>query len=1074
MKNVKFSIPITEGLKKIMQTMKICLLLLFISSATSMADDGVSSIGKESSRLKSSKVFDQTQKTLTGKVTDNNGEPLPGVTVIVKGTTVGTVTNFDGEFSVAVPADAKILVFSFVGFKSQEYPIAGQTVFNITLAEETVGLEEVVVVGYGEQKRESVVGAITQTTGEDLQARAAGIANVEEALQGNLPGVTTIQGSGVPGRSAMQIYIRGQSSWNGSGEPLILVDGVKRSMTDIDMNDIETLSVLKDASATAVFGVEGANGVILITTKRGKTGKAELTLSANTTIKMVSKLPQKLDSYDAVMQSNSSILRELALEPASWGDFTPMAIADKYRNPLTEEESYIYPNINWEDELLKDFAQDVRVNLSVRGGGKTAKYFGSLAYQTVNDIIDGGKYDSGKGYLGEYKYDRFNYRSNIDFNITNTTELSVNLAGYLGVREDPGPLHVVVNGIYAIPPNAYTPVYPDGLYGQTMDWSLSATNPIVKLTNTGYGTFTNFEVNTDFILKQKLDFITKGLSFQGRFSLDNNMTSSQPLQDPGKDGVENVIYRVYDGDQEIIRSPNGVNDFDFVLMPWTIGPSQVQDGTRSRRMVYDLSLNYNKTFKYKHNVSALALVRRQEYAIGSVFPTFREDWVGRVTYNYDSRYFLDVNGAYNGSEKFGPGFRFELFPSLAWGWTVSKEAFMSQLEWLDKLKFRGSYGLVGDDNFSGRWRYITQWGSGGSAWLVPSDYSSGRSPYIYYREGSVGNPNLQWETATKYNLGAEIALFNNLITAELDYFAENRDDILIPGTQRSVPDWFGTAPPDFNGGKVEVRGYEIVLGANYTLESGLYLFGDFNFNQAKDEVIERDDPVFTPFYQKQAGYPIGQPRSAIPTEIMTNWDDVYMSTPKITNQGETRVGYYDVVDFDGDGVYNGSFDNTPFGYPTRPQRNWSATVGARYKGWSLSVQLYGTQNTLRNYNSVTFSNQEDLIYTHDLDYWTVETPNNTDTQDAWRALGATNPRNSWYDASLTRLKTVSLSYDIPKKTCEKLGVKSLRVFANGNNLYLWTKLPDDREFNSNITESSATRGDYPTLKRFNFGFDLNF
>ncbi|MFV9551420.1 SusC/RagA family TonB-linked outer membrane protein [Algibacter sp. PT7-4] len=1026
----------------------------------------------------------QAQEKISGKVYDENGVPLPGVNVLEKGTKNGAVTDFDGDYTIRAGAKST-LVFSYLGFETQEILVNGRSQVQVTLLESSESLDEVVIVGYGTQKKESVVAAIVQVKGEDLMDRAAGISNVEEALQGNLPGVTTIQGSGIPGESDMQIFIRGQSSWNGTGGPLVLVDGVKRSMTDIDMNDIENLSVLKDASATAVFGVEGANGVILITTKRGQTGKAQLSLAVNTTIKMVSKLPQKLDSYEARMQANSSILRELSLEPTSWGDYTPMAILDKYRNPATLEESFIYPNVNWEDEILKDYAQDYRINLSVRGGSKTAKYFGSLAYQTVDDIFDGGKYDNGKGYLGEYKYERFNYRSNIDFNITNTTELSVNLSGYVGIRESPSNLNTVVNGIYEIAPDLYTPVYPDGLYGQYIDDGFGITNPVVSLTNTGYDTYTNFQVNTDFILKQKLDFITEGLSFQGRFSLDNNMTSLQELNDNGADDTENLVYRIYNGDQETFLSPNGVNDFDFAVFPWTVGPSEIIDGNegkanqrRTRRMVYDFSLNYSRTFADKHNLSALALVRRQEYARGSVFPTFREDWVGRVTYDYDNRYFLDVNGAYNGSEKFGPGFRFELFPSFAAGWTVSNESFMSKAKenWLDKLKFRGSYGLVGDDNFSGRWRYITQWENGGSAWLVPSVYdgTGDRSPYIFYTEDSVGNPNLQWETATKYNIGVELGLFNNLITAELDYFAENRDDILIAGTSRSVPDWFGIAPPDFNFGKVEVRGYEIVLGANYTFGSGLNLFGDFNFTQAIDEVIERDDPALRPFYQKQAGYPIGQSRSAIPGGILTSWDDVYMSTPQITNQNQTRVGYYDVIDFDGDGVYDSAFDNAPFGYPSRPQRNWSATLGARYKGWSLSAQLYGTQNGQRSFGNRTFNNQTNLIFTQDLDYWTVDTPNNTDTQPAWRAQGATNPRDNWYDTSLTRLKTVSLSYDIPKKTCEKLGVKSLRVFANGNNLILWTDLPDDREFNGNVTADSNFRGDYPTLKRFNFGFNMNF
>ncbi|WP_052670968.1 SusC/RagA family TonB-linked outer membrane protein [Draconibacterium sediminis] len=1076
MKNVKFSIPYIGNLKKITQAIKICLLLLFISTATSMADDGVSSKVKESSGLKNSNILDQTQKTLTGEVTDNNGEPLPGVTVVVKGTTIGTVTNFDGKFSVDVPDDAEILVFSFVGFKPQEYTIAGQNVFNITLEEETVGLDEVVVVGYGTQKKESVVGSISQIKGKELQEVTMGISNVEEALQGNLPGVVAIQGSGVPGRNDMQIYIRGQASWNGSGQPLILVDGAPREIDNIDFNDIENISVLKDASATAVFGVQGANGVILITTKRGQKGKAQLSLQANATTKFVSKLPEKLDVYDAIMEANSSIMRELPHNEQVWlNNYRPIAIADRFRNPGSVEESYIYPNVDWKDALLKDFAQDYRVNLSVRGGGNSARYFASLAYQSVADIFDGNSYDTGKSYESGFGYDRFNFRSNIDFDITKTTELSVNLGGFYGIQKTPGNLNLVTNAIYELAPNAYTPIFPDGAFGRDDRDIFANTNPLVTLTNTGYTTTNTFNVNTDFVLKQKLDFVTKGLSFQGRLSLDNRSNSQQRLNDPGGDGQENVIYRVYNTEfEERIESPSGVNDFGFVPYPWTLQSASIQDGTIYRRLLYDLSLNYSRTFAEKHSVTGLALLRRNQSGTGNGFLRYREDWVGRVTYDYDKRYFLDLSGAFNGSEKFGPGYRFDLFPALAVGWTLSNEAFMSEVDWVNLLKIRGSYGLIGDDSGGNRFEYQKTWSNGGGAFIVPNA-SNTRSPYTFYTESNVGNPDLQWETAVKYNIGAEIGLFKNKITAELDFFGEDRSNILIPSSQRAVPEWFGASPPAFNRGEVEVRGYEILLGANHTFGNGLNIFGNYTFTQAKDLVIDREDPELRPFYQKAEGYPIGQPRSAIPAEIMGSLDDLYSSTPRVGGQEFIRTGYYNLVDYDGDGVYNGSFDNVPYGYPTRPQRTWSATVGAKYKGWKLSVQFYGTQNTNRVYSSRTFSNGIDTFFEHELGYWTKNNPTGVLTQPTFGfAQGASDPRSSFFDGSLTRLKSVALSYNIPKRTCEKLGVQALSVFANGNNLFLWTDLPDDREFNSSQTQDSSYRGDYPTMARINFGFNLDF
>lgn len=1019
----------------------------------------------------------QAQEKITGVVKDLEGFPLPGVSILQKGTSNGVSTGFDGDYSITLIKGEKTLVFSYLGFKKVEIPVNGKTVINVDLKQDTENLDEIVIVGYGTQKKESVVGAITQIKGEDLQELNMGATNVEEALQGNLPGVTAIQGSGVPGRNDMQIFIRGQASWNGGGQPLILVDGVERPIDNLDFNDIETLSVLKDASATAVFGVQGANGVILITTKRGKKGSAKLSLTVNTTLKAVSRLPEKLDAYDAILQANSSILRDLANNQNAWDFYRPMAIADKYRNPANEEERLVYPNINWRDVVVKDLAQDTRVNLSVRGGTDKSKYFGSLSYQSVSDIFDGARYDNGKGYAGEFRYDRYNYRTNVDFNITNTTELSVNLGGFIGRQEDPGNLNLVTNSIYELAPNIYNPIFPDGAFGRDITDIFANTNPIVTLTNTGYTTNTTFNINADFIFKQKLDFITKGLKFKASLSLDNTSISRQNLNDPGGDGQENVTYRIYDQFfNEIIESPNGVNDFGFVPTPWTIDAFNVQDGSIARNLLYDAALDYNNTFGEKHNVTGLLQLRRQERARGSQFPVFREDWAARFTYNYDSRYFLDVSGAYNGSEKYGPGFRFDLFPAVGAGWFVSNESFMEDVEWINKLKLTSTIGRIGDDNGGNRFEYLSTFTTGGGAYIQSGEGLGGQtSPYVFFSEGNVGNPNLQWETALKYNFKAEIGLFNNKVSAEVDFFGEDRSNILIPGSQRAVPDWFGATPPAFNRGRTEVRGYEIVLNANHTFDNGLNIFGNFNFTQAKDVVLDREDPELRPFYQKAAGYTIGQPRSAIPGQILANWDDVYSSTPLVNGQSFTRVGYYNLHDYDGDGVYNGAFDNVPFGFPVRPQRNWAATLGARYKAWNIAVQLYGTQNTNRTFNSRTFTNQTDTYFANELDYWSVDNPNGRLGQPSFTGLqGSTDPRANFFDASLVRLRSVAIGYNVPKKTCKSLGISSLKLFANGNNLFLWTDLPDDREFNSSQTQDSAFRGDYPTMVRFNFGFNLDF
>lgn len=1018
------------------------------------------------------------QQNVSGTVFDTKGISLPGVTIVLKGTTTGTITDINGKYTISAPANA-VLQFSFVGMVTVEEPVNGRTTIDVTLKASAISLQDVVVVGYGIQKKESVVGAITHTKGAELM-QAGGVTNVQEALQGRLPGVTTISSRGVPGESDPQIFIRGQSSWNGSGQPLILVDGVERTMSDIDMNEIEQISVLKDASATAVFGVKGANGVILITTKRGKIGKAQLNISGNATMKMYSKLPEKLDSYSAIMVANEAIMREIMYRPDAWKDYVPMDIANKYRNPLTKEESYIYPNVDWTDAILKDFAMDYRMNMSVRGGNDFTKYFGSLSYQTVSDLFNGDAYPNGKGYESGFGYKRFNYRSNLDFNITRTTEFSVDLSGFVGWQMKPSEkMMAITNSLYALAPSLYTPIYPDGYYGAMLggDWFFK--NPLVSLTNVGYENYTRFQVNSDFILKQKLDFITKGLSFKAMLSYDNNMTSLQRLVDPKVDQIDNVLYRAYDiNGNEFILSPVGTNNFDYVVQPWTISPDYVQPDTRSRRLNYEFSLNYNQHFAKKHNVTALVLMKREEYAIGNMFPTYREDWVSRLTYNYDSRYFIDANGAYNGSEQFGPGYRFALFPSIALGWMVSNESFMDGLGWLDKFKLRGSYGKVGDDRIPGiRWAYESQWGSGGNAFLVPSNFAA-RSPYTWYKETLVGNPDIRWETSIKSNIGLELAMFKNNVSVDFDYFTENRKDILIRGSELAIPDFYGANPPSINAGKVNVKGFELVLGFKHQFHNGIHISANYSITDAKDKIIYRADAPMKPAYQKQEGYTIGQPRIPIQGELMQNWDDVYMGTPNMTGQNLRRPGYYDLVDFNIDGQYNGTYDNAPYGYPVRPQRTWSFTTGAGYKGIKIMVLFYGTQNAMRKYSSLDFTKQTHLFYKHNLGYWSVDNPNSTTTLKPWSLTeGADEPTRNWFDASLVRLKTVELSYNIPKKACAKIGAEGLRIFVNGNNLFLWTDMPDDREYNAPDSESlidSQSRGDYPTMKRFNFGFNLDF
>jgi len=1006
-------------------------------------------------------------KTLSGKVTDaESGEGLPGVNVLVKETTVGTVTDIDGNYRLTVNDDVTTLVFSSIGYTTEEVAIGGRTVINLELVPDIQSLSEVVVIGYGEQKRESVVGSIVQASGEEL-LQSGGVNTVGQALTGRLPGVISITSSGRPGAENPEIYIRGRSTWNGSGQPLILVDGIERSMNDININDIEKISVLKDASATAVFGVKGANGVILITTKRGKEGKPQLSISANSTVKTPSKLPQKLNAYDGIQVVNDAIVREVSAIEESWADYTPMGILNKYRNPANQYERERYPDVDWANVALKDYALDHKLNLSIRGGTEFAKYFGALAYQHVGDIFDGDKYDNGRTYTPNFAYDRFNYRSNVDFDITSTTKVSVNLSGYYGIQQaNDGDMRLVYSSLYGMAPSLFYPIHEDGTYGKDPANIWDTTNPLMVMTTKGAVQNHRIQVNTDFMLEQKLDFLLDGLLFRGRLAYDNNFEGQGGVKESNPGGMDNVVYKRYlDNGEELYITPPGDNQFDFAIQPWYY--DAVDIWAPSRRLFYQLSLNYNHSFGERHNTDVLLLMNREEYAEGSMFPRFREDWVARVQYNFAEKYFLDVNGAYNGSEKFGPGYRFELFPSVALGWMLSNEPFLKSKSWLDMFKLRGSYGKVGDDNVSSRWGYISQWASGGSAYMNNSNPWNGRSPYTYYREDVIGNPDLHWETSTKLDVGFELAVLNNMLTVDFDVFKEDRNDIIVVGSNRSVPSFLGFNAPDLNVGRTTVSGYELAVGFNRYLNPDLKLWANMAFTRAQDEILFREEPELKDAHLKTEGFPIDLIKRPINADLMTSWDDVYMSVPLVNDMQYRRPGYYDQVDFNSDGRHDGNTDSAPYGFPIRPQNTWNLTAGTNYKNLSLMVQFYGAYNATKQHTVWDFHKFTPLYFEHSTNYWTMDNPGGDQVLPSWKGGASTDAYRNYFDASYVRLKNVEVAYTFAGRNGG-----SYRVYVNGNNLFLWSHLPDDRETNG--SGESHVRGDYPTFRRFNIGFDINF
>ena len=503
----------------------LLILLIALYSSSVFAKNGHSARGA---------VLDETQNPVTGtanaqqvaisgKITDPEGNALPGVNIIEKGTTNGVVSDLDGNYSITVSSSESVLVFSYVGYLSEEMKVGNQLVLNIVLVETLEELSEVVVVGYGKQKKESVVGAISQTSGEVLE-RAGGVSNIGAALTGNIPGLITLQGTGEPGDEDPIIFIRGQGTWNYSN-PLILVDGIERSMSEIDFKSVESISVLKDASATAVFGVKGANGVILITTKRGSEGKASISVSSDMTMKIPSKIPGKYDAYDALRIRNMAIEREINIDPDIFQAYTPIAELYKYRHPASLEEAERYPNVDWQEESFKDYAMSHSTNISISGGSSFVKYFTSMDYLHEGDLMN--VRDNGQGYTPGYGYDRLNFRSNLDFNLTKTTTLSANLSGSHAKKKETwsGFEYRMWQAAYSNPPDAFPVQYSDGTWGYWPANVVDVQNSVKVVSGRGIRNIKTSIINTDFTLTQDLGMILKGLNVKGTFSMDNTFLS---------------------------------------------------------------------------------------------------------------------------------------------------------------------------------------------------------------------------------------------------------------------------------------------------------------------------------------------------------------------------------------------------------------------------------------------------------------------------------------------------------------------------------------------------------------------
>ena len=1035
----------------------------------------------------------QQAKAVKGTVVDETGEPVIGATVLVVGGSAsqGTITDMDGNFSVNVKPGQKLKI-TYIGY--DETIVAAKDGMKVQMKTSgAVSLNTVEVVAYGVQKKVTMTGAISSVKSEDLVRTSVG--SVNNVLGGQLSGVTTVQYSGEPGDDAAEIFVRGKATW-GDSQPLIQVDGVERTMADIDPNEIESVTVLKDASATAVFGVRGANGVVLITTKRGSQGKAKISVSTSWTALSPTKMVEQASSleyadfYNQMSENDYWQTANLAVANGKYASLEAYmaekpfsksfsdAIIQKF---ATGSDPIRFPNTRWADYIMKDVTLQQQHNLNISGGTDRVKYFISAGYYSQDGLFKefGANYDFG------YQYHRFNYRSNLDLKATKTTTLSFNVAGNVSNADKPytgSGAAGLIKQIYYATPFSSPGIIDNKLVYCTTDYTDGLKLPFTGDNGMGYygKGFMQTNINKiqmDLVLDQKLDFITKGLSFKAKGSYNSAYTinkqgncqvaSYNPLVQYDEQG--NVIYNA-DGTPYIVYRQNG-NDTD---------PSYSASQGKARDWYLEGSFNYSRVFG-KHTVNALMLYNQSKqyyYSGSSSYPDVPRSYVGlvgRVTYDYANRYMAEFNIGYNGSENFAPGRRFGTFPAGSIGWIISEEKFWKPISKIASFfKLRASWGLVGNDKTADKIRfmyladpYIT--GSYGlvnnmSDWADTYGYLfgnaqsgtvQGTSSIAGAYESIKNNPDIGWEKAFKQDYGFDLYFFGDRFKTTFDYYREHRTDILV--RDATVPSSIGFTMPYTNAGETKAWGWELSLGYNDKIGKDFRFWGKLNLSYNQNEIIEMREEPQKNDYMLAKGHRIGA-RSMYKfwkyyegEQTKAEYEQTFGSPfpqQRITNLQPGDCVY---VDLDGDGKIDPNDMTRDNGYTDDPEYMAGLTLGFNYKRLTFNMQLTGAWNVSRYITDVfrqpfycsSNTTQGGLLSYHVNNTWT---PGVYESQDALypRATWANaeqNYENSdlWEkDAKYLRLKTVSLSYDFINPTFKKIGMNKCEVTLSGYNLLTFT------------------------------------
>ena len=998
-----------------------------------------------------------SQQTISvkGNVRDQSGEPMAGVNVIVEGTTIGTMTDSNGNFTLNVPSTSIKIKFSYIGYEDQIVLIKNNRNLNITLNENSEMLDEVQIIGYGTQKKITVTGAVSSVGTKDILKSP--VPNVAQALTGKVPGLSTIQYSGQPGADDPAIFVRGIGSLDAKrAAPLVMVDGVERSFFRLDPNEIENITVLKDASATAVFGVRGANGVILVTTKRGEEGKAQISVSTSASLQKPIRLYEYANSYDYAVAFNEKLTNDGA-SPV-FGE----KILDAFKN---HTDPLLYPDMDWMELILKPTSFQSQHNLSISGGTDRVRYFTSVGILTQNGLFR--SFDA--GYNSNFTYNRYNYRANLDIDVTRSTLLKINLGGRLEDTKEPNTKSNLFTFLTRVTPFGGAGLY-DGKWIHTspdnIGWdkgALENADAFECFFGKGYNQRIYNEINLDLSLQQKLDFLTKGLSLNIKGSYNSGYTHR-------KNRYKEIPYYTAHRDPE-------TNELFFRKFREESQLYFEESTDRGRNWYLEGSLNYDRKFG-KHQVGALILYNqwRDQYPDPAQFdyvsiPRGYVGLVGRATYNFDNRYMVDFNVGYNGSENFAPGHRYGIFPAFSAGWILSEEKFMKNQSFINYLKIRGSYGIVGNDlmNTKSRFFYLPDaYNPYGTSYNFGVDVSGNRDGAT---ELQMGNPLVSWEKAGKQNYGLDFSILDEHLSGSFDYFIEKRHDILT--TRNTAPNFIAITMPVVNIGKVDNKGFELVLKWNHSIGDFKYWING-NLSYAKNKIVYKDEIPHKYPWLYETGQSVGQPFGFIFDGFVTEAD---LESGKLPDHKlDLKPGDAKYKDLNGDNIIDDN-DQCPIGNPIYPQLTAGITAGFEYKGFDFSMLWAGSGKVSRFISAglrVPFGggNYGLLQYMID-DHWTPETAETAKTPRFSGAANANNyTRNStlWLkDASYIRLKNVQIGYTFKGEWMKKIHLKNMRIYASGENLLTFDHLKiadpeatDDKQFQ------------YPLQMIFNIGLNLNF